>query len=416
MVQIALGRELFYWLLQVLILDTIHIPEGIHYECTGCGNCCLAWPVPITFDDYLRISKLNEKEIHPASISSGLFRALNSPELKLKGFSHTLEKRADGKCEFLTEDNCCQLHLNFGSQMKPYMCQLFPYTFNKTPSGVYVSLSFASTGALLNSGRALNQQSDLIRQKWELFCKLFPQVSPDWSQSQLVDGTYVDWDEFMLFDEVILRMIQPTGDGQIERRLLAISDYIVSKLSEGSLSQRLPAMAARPKLIDQIVLKHLFALYFPKDVFADNGVDLDKKALLKELVEPPQAVRLSYGGTSFGFQKLKDLVLSALDRESEDLLFRFVYCRLFAKLYFGGGFAHLSVLAGLHHLAILVALVRLKIKMSVLANEGLRPSFLEVVEMVRALERRLSQVCFSKETMTVLEVLLMSPERLERIL
>src|SRR5579862_2946333 len=119
-------------------MDELHIPEGINFECTGCGNCCLQWPVPVTAEDRERILQAGPGQ------ESARFRRLNHQQPKLRAFTHTLEKRSDGKCEFLTESNRCSLHEKFGPEFKPGMCQLFPYTFNPTPSGVYASVSFAS--------------------------------------------------------------------------------------------------------------------------------------------------------------------------------------------------------------------------------------------------------------------------------
>ena len=36
----------------------LHIPEGINFECSGCGNCCFSWPVPLTPADVRRIEEI----------------------------------------------------------------------------------------------------------------------------------------------------------------------------------------------------------------------------------------------------------------------------------------------------------------------------------------------------------------------
>jgi len=418
-----------------LEMTELHIPEGIHYECTGCGNCCLAWPVPVTAEDQERIAGLHV--LHAASrssasliasgasdlslepirqLSSGeLFRPLRSAELKLKGFTHTLEKRADGRCEFLTEDNRCWLHLNYGPESKPAMCQLFPYTFTETPSGVYASVSFASTGALMNSGRALCEQRDVLSEHWQLFTRLFPELRLDWSQIQLVDGHHLSWDAYLELEKELFSLVRSPVLRRVDKRLMAGSRYLIGQLPRGTNLERLPKMEARPKMVDQLLLKHLLALYLPDDVFAQGLRELDVQSLLKELVAPPDAVHVECSGQKFGFQQLRDFQLGDLEAASEDLLARFIYCRIFAKLYFGAGLANLSLIAGLHHLILLIVLIRLRIKIIAL-SQGLKTlDFLAVAEVLRALERRLSQTVFSKESTAILEVLLISPERLERL-
>jgi Fe-S-cluster containining protein len=390
----------------------LHTPEGIRFECTGCGNCCLAWPVPVTRDDYERIAALDGSAL--ASFPR-LFREFQSPESKLEAFTHTLEKRGDGRCEFLTEDNRCWLHRNYGPTMKPAMCQLFPYTFTETPSGVYASVSFASTGTLLNAGHLLSEQGELLAEKWRLFRRLFPRVAPDWSHIQLIDGYRLDWHEYLSLERELLRIVTSQAAKRVEKRLLDCDRFLVRKVPPGTDLEKHPPMEARPKVVDQLIVRHLFDFYVPDDVFACGIDDLDTQAMLKQLVESPPAVQLRCLGAECSFRELNEFAMGSLDPQSEDLLSRFVYCRIFSKLYFGAGFAGLSLLAGLHHLTILIALIRFKAKIMTLRSNGQRPDFLAVAEMVRALERRLTQVAISRQTATVLEVLLTSPSRVERI-
>jgi hypothetical protein len=100
---------------------------------------------------------------------------------------------------------------------------------------------------------------------------------------------------------------------------------------------------------------------------------------------------------------------SRLSPEAEELLARWVYSRIFAKLYFGRSYAHLSLVAGLHHLFTIVALIRMRAKLSDTA------SLWDVGEILRTVERRMTQMNFSRESCSVLEILLSSPSRVERI-
>ena len=133
--------------------------------------------------------------------------------------------------------------------------------------------------------------------------------------------------------------------------------------------------------------------------------------------------------TSVPLAQICRLKLGHLDDSADELLSRFVYCRIFSKLYFGPGFAHLSVISGLHHLGLLIALVRIRLKflhfynsykvgLNVNIIEMTMPpvSFIEVAELIRGLERRLSSLQYSKEVAVSLQVLLESPLRFERIM
>jgi Fe-S-cluster containining protein len=397
-------------------MDQLHIPDRINFECSGCGNCCLKWPVPVTVEDKDRISALPALTARIAAEPDRLFRPLASSDPKFQAFSFTLEKASDGRCEFLTSEERCLLHAEYGPSSKPAMCQLFPYTFNTTPTGTYVSLSFASSGALFNLGRPLSEQQALLIEKWQLFKSLFPAIRPDWSRTQLIDGHLMPWEDYLRLDAELIRIIGGFNRRRVDQQLAAASRFLQEQLPARTNLERLPKMEARPKQVDQLLLKQLFELYLPDDLYTWRLPDLDAQGLMRQIVSPPQTVLLVSDKQSFGFRELLDSELGELDSQSEDLLGRFVYCRAFAKLYFGPGFANLSVLSGIHHLALLTALVRLKIKMIARKREGRPVEFLEVAEIIRALERRLSQVNFSKESVAILEVLLCSPERAERIL
>jgi len=245
---------------------------------------------------------------------------------------------------------------------------------------------------------------------------LFPKVAPDWSSTQLIDGYLIDWDEYLNLERELLRLIRFQGQKRIDRCLLDCSRFLARTVPPGSELERGLQIEARPKMIDQIIVRHLFDLYFPDDAFNCDADELDAQGLGKQLVDPPAALTLQCGGVSYSFGDLNGFSLGNLDPQSEDMLARFVYCRIFSKLYFAAGFANLSLLAGIHHLAIIMAMLRFKLKIITLRDKGRRPDFYEVAEVLRALERRLTQVHSSREATAALEVLLTSPERAERIL
>lgn len=392
----------------------IHIPEGINFECTGCGNCCYGWPVPVTGDDVERITPLKARLVQAAAPPS--FRELPAESGKLSSFTHTLEKRNDGKCEFLMLDNRCALHDKFGASAKPSMCQLFPFTFTDTPSGFYLSASFASTGVLLNSGRALVEQKEGMLEMLNLFKRLFPSLKPDWMKSQLIDGTPLTWSDYLELEERFLPILSPASrtslhvDEALKKAVAVVAPTVPAAVNIDELAP----VEARPKVVDQLLLKFLFDAYFPADEYASNKCELDAEALARALVKPPDKVEFSAQGEKFQMRDLTSSTLGALDDQTENLLLRFAYCRIFAKLYFGAGFQDLSLLAGLCHLSFLIAMVRSILKVRKERRKQV-PDFLEAAELVRALERRLTVASFSRGARSILEVLIVSPQRLERV-
>jgi len=395
--------------------QTLHIPEGINFDCTGCGNCCFTWPVPLTDDDLKRLSSLHfpDQKFEPAHILKTGSVGVSSQA----AFVAALGKRNDGRCQYLSPDNRCEIHQKFGKEWKPAMCQLFPYTFTETPAGVFASASFASTGVLYNSGRPLTEQRAELEQVLQLFRKLFPDLSPGWSNLQLVDGQPLSFSEYLSLESGFLCALSKNTSERADKSVVSLSKKIFQLVKAKRDFDRVPGLDAKPRTIDSLLLKSLIETYFPADVYKDNLCDIDSTSLAGSFIAPPDKVLIHFDSREISFADLNNYRLGPLKAESEDLLRRFAYLKIFSKLYFGAGFAGLSLLAGLNHLASIVAMVRIVLKLKNLESKlaGEEISFEETAECVRTLERRLTVANFSKASKTILEVLLSGPERAERI-
>jgi Fe-S-cluster containining protein len=369
----------------------------------------LHWPVPATDDDVKRIEQLMVTTADEPR-SAAVFRRLPPGHAAFRGFTHTLEKRKDGRCTFLSEDNRCSLHLEHGAEAKPGMCRLFPYSFTPTPNGTYVYVSFASTGVLANTGRLLSEQKEQLASQLQLFHQLFPQVNDDWSSLQSIDGTPLTWERYLQLDSQFLELLHPDSQTSLTDALLECSRLVQAEIPSGVECERLPPLGTPDTVIDQIVLKQLSDLYWPRDVFSDHSFDFSAREFMAKLVQPITPVTIC-GGKQI--EQLATASLGELPPEQEQLLRRFIYARVFAKLYFGRSYAHLSLLAGIHHLIMLTVLLRLYTRAAEVETGEV--TFWDFAEIVRTLERRLTQMNFSKESCVVLEILLSSPARATRM-
>ena len=422
--------------------DILIIPPGINFECTGCGNCCLMWPVPATQNDFAKISNyIEQSQTDFKGHKNGLrfFKrrdeaSLSSGNDKLNQFPYILEKQIDGRCAFLTEELRCSLHENFGETSKPSMCQLFPYTFTEAPDGFYAGLSFAATGVLFNSGRSLQEQREFLKTRLVLFKKLFPGLKLDWSGIQLYDGQPVRWVDYLMIEKRMLDIFDITNqankDLKINKRLLMASAVLADAIPRIADLEHEDVLVSAPTQVDFVIIKHLLNFFLPADFYAARSDAFGAHVFKQHLTQPPEVVQMLISNeTSVSLSQICRLKLGELDVQSEELLSRFVYSRIFTKLYFGAGLGHLSVLSGLHHLGLLVALVRIRLKflhfynqqkvgLDVLAVEMSMPpvTFTEVAELVRGLERRLSSLQYSKEVAVSLQVLLEGPQRFARIM
>jgi hypothetical protein len=381
-------------------------------------------------------------------------------------FQYTMEKRADGRCVFLTEQNRCALHERFGAESKPAMCQLFPYTFTEAPDGYYASVSFASSGALFNQGKPLADQREHLLNRMSLFKKLFPALKLDWSQIQLADGIFIRWAQYLLLERPMLselkQAVENTGKTSITfpstetggdestrssmpslsdwsgnyswySHLQSISAHLVKQVPKDFDLDRASTVPAS-EAADLLLIRYLLSLYFPDSIFAPEE-EPSIRDLLRDILAAPATVALTLSGISLDLAQICARGLPALPLECENLLARYLFARIYSKLYFGPGLAHFSLLAGYHHLAVLVALIRIKLKCilwlaeanptdtgsalsgaSDLKSERRSADLFTVAEVVRNLERRLASYQHTTESATVLQVLFESPARFQRLL
>src|ERR1700686_5358715 len=65
-------------------------PDGLHYECTGCGKCCSGWSVPMTEQDYQRIVAIDWGSLDPALKDKKLFRPLTAQQKLNTPYTHAI--------------------------------------------------------------------------------------------------------------------------------------------------------------------------------------------------------------------------------------------------------------------------------------------------------------------------------------
>ena len=53
----------------------LFVPEGVRYNCQGCGRCCSGWSVGMTEEDYGRIKDIDWQSLHPELAGKEIGRA-----------------------------------------------------------------------------------------------------------------------------------------------------------------------------------------------------------------------------------------------------------------------------------------------------------------------------------------------------
>jgi Fe-S-cluster containining protein len=401
--------------------STLHIPEGINYECTGCGKCCGGWAVPMTEVDYKRISAVDWSQKLDKFKGRSLFRPLTNLEKSDSPYTHAIKPQEDGHCPFLVE-NLCFIHSQNGAEAKPSICQLFPYCFNETPSGIYATVSFVSMGVIYNSGKALSEQREYLESKLNEFKKLFPEHHPNWSQLQLMVGEPLSWPDYLAIEGALIDRLKDKSKS-IDMRFLEASRYLIdhamSRRAQSGQTKTLPAVGVEDHKLKRLDLNLLIALhrvYFPSAPLSKGEGDFSAASFLNQVFLSyllPMRIKLPTG--SFSIDELVALPWPDNDNDLEDLLFRYFFSRIFAKLYFGAGFGQLSLIAGFHHLIVLLSLIKLQARALALSREAPVVSLVDLVAAIRQLEKRLGETRLGGYAAPLLELLLFSHGRLERI-
>jgi len=385
--------------------STLHIPEGINYSCSGCGRCCYGVAVPMTDEDYDRVSAIDFSKDLPQFDWSKQYRKLSAAESANTNYTHAIKPTSSGHCPFLI-DKLCHIHGKYGEKVKPLICGLFPYSFNRTPSGIYLTVSFRSNAVLGNFGTPLTEQLDVLKEKLHVYETVYDAGATIWDKVKLTVDKPITWDEYLALEKKVVEELVKE-DVSLKNRIYAGSDVLFAELGKPGTA----AAAAPPKTMDKRFLAGLFALYFPKVKIKDvhfNGILFAMELMLK-----PPSFRVQ--NKNYSFEKLIAVPMP-LDKEVTDLLTRFIYSRIFGKWYFGGGFAQLSVIAGFHHLVLLLALTRLHSAGLALGRGATEISMLDIMETIRELEEKISVAVLDGYSAALWELVLFSPQRIHRVL
>src|SRR5258708_4535590 len=101
---------------------TFHISPSAQHTCRMCAHSCRNYDVMLTEQEARRLSlPLWRELIEPLPAEMPLV------VLDTTTNQYTLNKRADGRCVFLGDDNLCVIHKEAGVEVKPTVCQFFPF-------------------------------------------------------------------------------------------------------------------------------------------------------------------------------------------------------------------------------------------------------------------------------------------------
>lgn len=119
--------------------------DGQRWSCHSCGNCCRTLVVHLTRRERERL----DQQEWEAKLGV-------SPYVRV-GRGWALNKRDNGACVFLDEENRCKIHAEYGEGDKPVACRLYPFSVCAVPDGWQASVRFDCPSVVSSKGRPVSQ-------------------------------------------------------------------------------------------------------------------------------------------------------------------------------------------------------------------------------------------------------------------
>lgn len=370
------------------------IPEGIRYNCQGCGRCCSGWSVGLTDADYGRVKDIDWGSLHPLLKDKELF--IHREEEYKQGstmYPHFTNPRPDGTCPFLI-DNLCFIHGTLSEPEKPGTCQIFPYSYVETPTGVYMGVAYNSMAAVRNLGELLTEQREKLNGYWNITVDhlrkrarpaevsasgVVTEAKNPFDEVNLTSTVVVPWNEYLFLDNHLCSFFNKAAEENqpfIETVIkgeeiilhavkLAKEKKSLAELASFDPQAPLPADATASGT-NQSIIAMVFYLYLVYPTVRSKYQELwQTKA--KAGFSPTRIMKLAqqiseYAGTgistimfkraplptigTFNLNKALKYKIEPLTPEINTFFCRWLYLKIFSKTYFGPVAAGAPVLSG----------------------------------------------------------------------
>ena len=365
------------------------IPDGVNYNCQGCGRCCCGWAVGLTNEDYDKVKDVDWAQKYPQLADKELFVHRESEfAAGTSLYAHFTKTQPDGACSFLI-DNRCVIHSTLGEENKPRMCQLFPYSFVPTPSGIYVGVTFNSMAAVRNLGNPLTEQRPMLERMWQTMVdqeRAQGKASSETAAAAsavsqtdlagikfdvcLVSGTALTWDEYLLLEQTLLATLKDDRFKNIFECLIAMSDYLqeaVRLKNNGKTLAEVTKLNPSPQkwlksepgfFEDKVFSVLCFKNFVWPKMREENSAhwnEANKNPMgdpdvISAAVKAVFLGQMKIGNESVNIDKAKKYKVSAFSPEIDLFLRRYIHLKIFSKTYCGSAMSGLSMVAGYNNI------------------------------------------------------------------
>jgi len=174
------------------------IRQSQQYSCLNCGRGCRSFLVTISDKQARQIEQLRN---WPEELGVKELFVSARPAHK-KGLG--LARRENGDCVFLSSDNLCLIHKLHGLKAKPHACQLFPFVLTPFDGRLKVGLRFDCPGVCNSGGRQLSEYMKELRY---LAGELVPPRGADVPPPAIRPGQKVSAKRFEAVNDLLLNIV-----------------------------------------------------------------------------------------------------------------------------------------------------------------------------------------------------------------
>lgn len=406
----------------------LQIPEGISYNCQGCGRCCSGFTVGLTLKDYDKVKNVDWGSLHPQLSGIELFTHREKEFAEgLSTFPIYTKAHADGACPFLI-DNLCFIHGKLGESEKPTICQMFPYTFVGTPRGVFAGVSHSSMASVRNMGRPLVEQREMLDGMLALNKQLQVQLKQESGRTNeaaapstinLAAGIPINWDEYFIIEERVLRLTNQEPYEDTLRMWLSACEIFAEAVRLKSLNLDLAAITEfkpdlsiwqdkTPTSFENLMLMLLLfrGLTWPliKRRRMESGLKTASRLdILRYVLGVLSSKKMEL--PNCGQTNIEKAIAQPFDKLSPEIdhfMRQYMYLKLFGKTYFGSTMAGLSVVAGFNHLVATAIMSLIYAKACAMQRGDNQVAIADLYESVLLLDKQMVLVSQSAGQMALL--------------
>ncbi len=339
------------------------------WSCHSCSHCCRSLVIHLFDQDRKKIDR-----------QKWAGRLGDAPYGRA-GRAWVLNKKPDGACVFLDQNNRCMIHAEFGEEAKPLACRMFPFSVRPVRRGWRASLRFDCPSAAASQGKPLDSaQGWLTRSLTELVHR----VPQEEDLSDLKRGLHATTAEL---DTVITGFTRwlANADMPMSRRLIGaarvtatLAEATLDKVRDkrfaeliGLLFSSAPAQCADPPplptkrhsaMLRQLVFahaEHVSLTQMRSGVWGRLGKRCRQLGSAQRFLRGKGDVPRLPGVTrDVTFDAVETVVAAPeLNADVQDMLLRYLLARLSSRSVFGEGYYGWPVFHGLTALWLSVAVV-----------------------------------------------------------